>query len=126
MFRVIIDLKSCSKDSSADFSLSRQVESLQSELDARSLADAQKIKELNEKINKLESKNEELEKNLKNLEKPENFDISLQTDPDTQSESDKITNLNLMIDHLNTQISEMKINHEKEMTDFIVSTPKRR
>jgi len=58
---------------------------------------------------------------IENLQKPNVFEIGIQTEQPTQSESDVIINLNQMIDYLNNQIGEIKLDHEKDMANLIVS-----
>lgn len=120
--KLIDDLKSSSNSNSHGdhIALNRRVESLQSELDLRSLADSSRIKELTETVKNLEKQNQKLENNIQELQKPTVFEIGIQTDQDSkQSESDVILNLNQMIDYLNQQISDMTKNHEKDMANLI-------
>lgn len=122
IFRLINEMKSSANSNSHGdhVSLTRQVESLQSELDIRASSDATRIKDLTDTVSALELENSKLGSDINKLQKAEVFDIAIQTEQAAQSESDVIINLNQMVDYLNQQISQMHLTHETEMSNLMV------
>ena len=57
---------------------------------------------------------------MEEMEKARTFDIGIQTERAEQSESDVVENLNHMVDHLNQQIRDLKLEHESNMAAFVV------
>jgi len=102
-----------------EVALTRRVESLQAELDLRAATDASIIHELREKVARLEEKNSSMSAAMEEMEKARTFDIGIQTERAEQSESDVVENLNHMVDHLNQQIRDLKLEHESNMAAFV-------
>ena len=124
LFRTINELKSKgvtnSNQNGDSIPLKRCIESLQAELDLHTSNETIRVKELTEMITNLTDRNEKLEDEIKILEKPETMEVGIQSDNTTQSDSEVIQNLNQMVDHLNKQISEMRQNHENEISNIVV------
>ena len=54
------------------------------------------------------------------MEKPDTFELGIQTESALTSESDQIANLNQMVDFLNQQLTDLKRDHEKEISSLMV------